>query len=248
MNTIKSLLLVTSFLIFLSCNKNPQIACCFDSANIITFDFNLTNTNQQVGDTIGTWYSTYSNSSKELHLYSDDVNYLNINEGTGFVTLKKSLNELTFINLILIDLGRIKFFDYCTNDYEERKLGTKKTAIKHEPNSINLTFIEADNRFEQPKCPSHSTPLHKKTSYVRFSLNSNYDWEAKELVHGMTVTPSSGKAGDDQTITLSLKDNSENTSLENYRILVREKGADSNFFIIPLYQDFGELEPKDDVN
>ena len=228
MKHIKIISFLLTSLMFFGCEKEPEISCCFDPGSIITFDFNQTVGFQHAGDTIGKWYSTYTNSTDKLNLYSNDINYTNIVEGEGYIILKKDLNG-GFINL-----GTVTYYDVCTDDYDERKLGIKEYESQRK--GLCLTSVKADTTFEQPDCISYATPMHKNTSYVTLTFYSEFDWEVKELVNKSTIFPSFGKAGENQTITLTTKNNSENNSPAIYRIWFNEQDNESNYSTYQLVQ------------
>jgi len=216
---------------FFGCEKEPEIACSFDPGSIIAFDFNETVDFHHAGDTCGKWYSTDTNLTDKLNLYSNDINYTNIIEGEGYMILKKDLEDLNWY----INLGIVTYYDDCSKDYDARYLGLFYD-IDIPLDGFYLTSVKPDTTVEQPPCINYAMPMHKNTSYVKLTFNSSVDWEAKELVNGLPIFPSFGMAGENQTITLTTMDNSENNSPAIYKIKLYEHDNESNYSIYRLYQ------------
>lgn len=104
----------------------------------------------------------------------------------------------------------------ATNNNEKNVVSNHNTLLQQlndDERDIILTSIATNPKSDSLNC---GDSISANTVTVTISFNSTFDWNAIEKFHGMSISPSSGKAGDNNSLTMSFKDNSYNSSTERY--------------------------------
>lgn len=225
----------------ISCKKESDPCSRVDDKGV-KYEFELVVEKPEIGDTLGMWSSSSIDHLKDYSFSSSRILHTIISDAGGYVILNDALTEDDYYSTDLgqgsksieMDFGSVEYVDVCQGEMNE-EIGTKELRGFWEEPRLEITGVST---YPESAMVSCLDTVSATTQSITITFDSPHDWIVTERKHGNSISPSSGSASENNSITFHLSDNSKSSTIEQYIIEFTDREQNNGRSYI-IYQKAG---------